>query len=286
MRLIAHISDLHFGRHNPAVAEGLLKALSHAHPDIVAVSGDLTQRARSREFAAARAFLNRLDAPVLAVPGNHDVPLYDVFARLLRPLSSYGRVISADRQPVFVDEEIAVIGLNTARRLTGTNGRISREQIAQVRAVTTSLAGPVFKILVSHHPLTLPPERHDLPPVRGAQRALEAMALAGINLLLAGHYHHSVSFQFSIECPTVSRSILVVQAGTAISTRLRGGPNSFNLISIASGEVTCVPCVWNGGDFVPVEASRFSLTGRTWYKQGLASVDPRPRATSVEAPRS
>lgn len=283
MRSIAHISDLHFGRHDPAIADGLLRSLVRAHPDLVAVSGDVTQRARPREFAAARAFLDRVEVPVIAVPGNHDMPLYNVFMRLLRPLASYGLHISQDRQPVFVDEEIAVIGLNTARRLTGMNGRISREQIAEVRAVLADVPASVFKVLVSHHPLTPPPERRELSSVRGARRALEAMALAGIDLLLAGHHHHAASFHFSVEYPTVSRSILVVQAGTAISTRRRGSANSYNMIAIRHGEVACTPYIWDGGEFVAAEPTRFSLVGRAWHKQGLVTtLDAECRATSAE----
>ena len=118
MRTVVHLSDLHFGRTDDAVIQPLVSAIREIAPDVIAVSGDLTQRARREQFRAARAFLDRLAAPKIIVPGNHDVPLYDVFRRFLRPLARYRRYITGDLQPFYGDEEIAVLGINTARSLT------------------------------------------------------------------------------------------------------------------------------------------------------------------------
>ena len=130
MRTIAHISDLHFGRVDCATLPALTAAITKAKPDVVAVSGDLTQRARSREFAAARRFLDTLPTPQIIVPGNHDIPLYNVFKRWLSPLRNYRRYISDDLAPFYADEEIAILGINTARSLTFKNGRINADQVA------------------------------------------------------------------------------------------------------------------------------------------------------------
>ena len=94
MRLIAHISDLHFGRHDPSMVDGLVHSLDQNRPDLVAVSGDLTQRARHTEFTAARHFLDRIGRPIVVVPGNHDVPLYAVHRRFLQPYKKFNRHIA------------------------------------------------------------------------------------------------------------------------------------------------------------------------------------------------
>lgn len=264
MSRIAHISDLHFGRHDPRLADALLEALARARPDIVALSGDLTQRARRHEFAAARAFMDRLTAPVVAVPGNHDVPLFNLFERLARPMSRYVRLITPDRQPLFADETTAVLGVNTAHGITFKGGRISRRQIGDIREIFASVAPRALKVLVTHHPLLLPSERPGLRPVRRARPVLEAVAAAGVRLLLAGHHHTSTSAELHIEHLPCARSILVIQAGTAISRRLRHEPNSFNLIDADKGRVACAVCVWNGAAFVPAAQRDFALVGEEW----------------------
>src|ERR1700722_10258980 len=118
MRTIAHISDLHFGSEDPRLAEGLLADLAEVRPALVAVSGDLTQRARRGQFAAARAVLSRIPFPQLVVPGNHDIPFYDLGRRFLRPLNRFRRYITHDLNPTFADEEMLVVGINTARSAT------------------------------------------------------------------------------------------------------------------------------------------------------------------------
>src|SRR5438552_3952786 len=115
MRILAHISDLHFGRTDAIVAEGLLKDIDTQKPDLIVVSGDLTQRARSLQFEEAKEYLARLHYPQLIVPGNHDIPLFDIFRRFFFPLTRYKKYITEDTTPEFIDEEIAVYGINTAR---------------------------------------------------------------------------------------------------------------------------------------------------------------------------
>lgn len=265
MRLIGHLSDLHFGRHDPRVVDGLLETLAAVRPDLIALSGDLTQRARRHEFAAARAFLDKLPAPYVVVPGNHDMPLYNVLKRLLRPLSRYGRFIAPDRYMLYKDSEIAVLGISTPRALTGANGRISSRQLADIEAVFKPMPNDCWKILVSHHPLLAPPQKSDLPAVRGAARALDAVATAGVRLVLAGHYHQPFSIDAGLQSVTARGSILVVQAGTATSTRLRGEANSFNLIRVEGKTVHCLPQLWGGRRFMQAKAASFRLVdGAGW----------------------
>src|ERR1700682_3017257 len=137
MRRIAHISDLHFGRHEPAMVGSLGDWLNRSDLDLIVASGDFTQRARSTEFAAARKFLDAIRPPTLIIPGNHDVPLNSLFAWLFRPLAKYERHLSplGTKMPFFADDEIAVLGIRTPRRLTGKNGRISIGQIDEIRRI-------------------------------------------------------------------------------------------------------------------------------------------------------
>jgi 3',5'-cyclic AMP phosphodiesterase CpdA len=232
VRVIAQVSDLHFGRHDAAVAEALLASLESSGSDLVVVSGDLTQRARRGEFAAARAFLDRIRQPRLIVPGNHDVPLYNLLSRLLRPLDRFDRYVLSERQPFFADDEIAVLGISTARALAGKNGRVSLAQMATIRRVLGGLPDHVFKVLVTHHPLAMPRLTDALDVVGRARQALEAAAEAGVHLLLSGHYHRSATGETPAHVAR-RRSVLVVHAGTAVSTRTRGGEaNTYNLIRL------------------------------------------------------
>jgi 3',5'-cyclic AMP phosphodiesterase CpdA len=264
MRVIAHISDLHFGHHDPRVAKGLLAALAVVKPDLVAISGDLTQRARRREFAAARAFIDSFGAPVIAVPGNHDVPLYDMVERLLRPHSRYALHISPEHQPLYVDDEIAVLGANTARGLAFKNGRLSARQIADIRATFAGLEPSVLKAVVTHHPLLPLPGGPELVPLHRAGRALDALAAAGVRLLLAGHHHMSSSADFHAETLGGRRSILIIQAGTAISNRRRRETNSFNRIEIDGQCVACTVHLWDSVRFAPAGTRRYALVAGHW----------------------
>ncbi len=266
MRIIAQISDLHFGRHDPVVVEALLASLQASDSDLVVVSGDLTQRARRHEFALARAFLDRIGRPLLVVPGNHDVPpLYRPVSRLLRPLVRFDRYVSADRQPLFVDDEVAVLGLGTARGLAGKNGRVSVEQMAAIRQVLGELPGRLFKVLVTHHPLAVPGLGGALELVGRARRALDAAADAGVHLLLSGHYHRWASGEAPAQV-TRQRSVLVTHAGTAVSTRTRGGEaNSYNLIRLDGQRLEVAVMTWQPqGGFVATERPRFVLGAGGW----------------------
>ncbi|HZV65877.1 MAG TPA: metallophosphoesterase, partial [Telluria sp.] len=151
MRTLVHLSDLHFGRVDALLLDPLRELVRRLAPDLVVVSGDLTQRARSAQFEAARAWLDTLPGPQIIVPGNHDISLYNVFRRFLQPLERYRRYITDDLAPVYKDEEIAVLGVNTARSLTFKDGRINREQIAALRGRLAGLDGRT-KVVVTHHP--------------------------------------------------------------------------------------------------------------------------------------
>ena len=267
MKTIAHISDLHFGRHDETIAERLLADLSQVRPDLVVVTGDLTQRARHRQFAAARAFLEKLQRPVVVIPGNHDVPLYDVIQRFVGRLARYRRYICAELQPFFADDEIAVLGLNTARSATFSNGRISYAQAAAAKSVFAEVPADRLRILAIHHPLAVPVSTGDLPPVGRATMARRAMIEAGVRLVLSGHYHQSFNGDLPDSDLIADGRILFVHAGTAISTRLRGEPNSYNLLQIEPAAVTCTVRTFSGKDFGGRKTTSYALLGDRWTQE-------------------
>ncbi len=267
MRTIAHLSDLHFGTEDLGLEEALLQDLAAVQPSVVVVSGDLTQRARRSEFAAARAFLHRLPAPRVVVPGNHDIPLLDVFRRFLSPLARYHEFIDPEADPFFHDEEIALQGINTARSSTWKDGRISEAQIIALRARLCALPEGRFKVMVTHHPFA-PPARDPAPPMVGrGLRALEAAADCGVELLLAGHLHEGYTADVRTTHVSLQRSMIVVQAGTAISRRRRGEPNAYNLITVDPPRLHLQVKAWTGRAFEPAAATEYRKEGPEWRRQ-------------------
>ncbi len=231
MRTIAHISDVHFGREDAAVVERLVEKICELRPAVVVVSGDLTQRARRSQFERARALLDRLPKPQIVVPGNHDVPLYNVVERFANPLDNYKQYITADLEPFHLDDELAIAGINTTRSLTIKGGRINAEQIASIRLRMSGLADGLLKIIVTHHPFDVPEGVDEDDIVGRAKKAMPLIAESGADVFLAGHLHvshigHSAR-RYKLES---GRSALIIQAGTAASVRERGEENSFNLI--------------------------------------------------------
>jgi 3',5'-cyclic AMP phosphodiesterase CpdA len=267
MRTIAHISDLHFGKEDPPVAEALLAELQSRGPRLVAVSGDLTQRARAREFRAARAFLDRLPGAVLVVPGNHDVPLWDVVSRFARPLRNYRRHLTPELAPFLHQEDLAVMGVNTARSWTFKNGRISWEQIEQIRARFAPLPERVFKVLVTHHPFVPSPGDPDPAVVGRGFHALQAAEAAGVDLLLAGHLHLGFSGDVRAHHLSIRRSMLVAQAGTAISLRTRGEPNTYNWITFDPPHLHIEVRGWEAGAFSTLSVTRWLKRGPEWERE-------------------
>ncbi len=235
MTTIAHLSDLHFGSEDPAVADSLRKELLQRMPDVVVVSGDLTQRARSHEFAAALAWLQALPFPRVVVPGNHDVPLWNPFVRLRAPLARFRRHHGTEPFPAWADGTVAILGLSTARSLTWKDGRISRWQIEELGERLRRLSPSLFKVVVTHHPFV---DTAGGDTVDGAEAALAELEGNGVDLLLAGHLHRGFNADTAAWFPARSRSIIVAQAGTALSVRRRGEANGYNLITVEADRFT------------------------------------------------
>lgn len=266
MRTIVHLSDLHFGRVDQRLLAPLLDRITAIRPDVIAISGDLTQRARRGQFRQAAAFLARLPFPKVVVPGNHDVPLFNVAARLFDPFGGYRRAISPDLEPAYVDDEIAVIGLNSARPLmSGGRGRLNMEQIDTAAARLRNLPPAAIKVIVTHHPFDVPP---GMPPehlVGRAAMAMQHFAEVGADLFLAGHLHVSHVGHTADRYNVAGHSALVVQAGT-LSTRGRGELNTFNVLRLARPEATIERYSWKTGrgGFDRSFAATFRHTPQGW----------------------
>ena len=269
MRTIAHVSDLHFGTVIPEVAEGLVTDLAALDPSVVIISGDLTQRARRGQFQDARAFLRRLPQPQLVIPGNHDVPLYDVVRRFVSPLERYREFISAELDPEYVDDELFVVGLNTARSFTWQSGRISEEQV-QLLAAKLARAGERLKVVVTHHPFIPPPHGNGVELVGRAALAIPIMAVGKVDLLLSGHLHQGYAGDIRSQYPLAKRAIIAVQAGTATSGRTRNEPNAYNLITTEPERVTITVRSWNGSCFVPLHFTAYVRTAHGWAAETAA----------------
>jgi predicted phosphodiesterase len=254
MRALAHLSDLHFGRIDPAALEPLRLRLAALAPDLVVVSGDLTQRARRSEFRAARAFLDRLPQPQLVVPGNHDLPLFNLVARALHPLRGFRREIAADEEPCFADDEILVLGINTARSLTWKAGRVDARQLAQLRDKLCRAAPRATRILVSHHPFMQP----------------AALADCGVDILVAGHMHAASAGPALERGDMHGLGAVVVQAGTATSRRTRDEPNSFNLLRVGWRRLQVEQYTLRDTAFVRSATERFRHDGGAWRRDESA----------------
>ena len=256
MRL-ALISDLHFGREDPDLVPVLLASLRAAEPDRVLVAGDFVQRARAAHFRPARDFLDALAVPWMAVPGNHDIPLFNLPARLVRPRGTYRRFISPEREPSWKGEDAVILGLDTTDRWSHQRGRIEPGQIARIAAEMKAADGRL-PVILAHHPFHQRPEI-EKKLMRGAPAALRAWSDCPPHVVLTGHLH-----SFLVE-PFVARRgqgrTLQVHCGTSISTRLRGEENDFAILDLAGPELRVTRMVHAGGD-------RFTQAERVAYHAG------------------
>ena len=277
MTTFAHLSDLHFGREIPQVIEGLLQSLEEARPDLVIISGDLTQRARAKQFRNAKRFLDRLPCPYLIIPGNHDLPLYNLFKRFGRPWGNWTRFVSQNLAPVVRGDHFIIAGINTARRwatlFDQTRGRISTPQTASAINHLMTAPDSHLRILVAHHPFWLPLALARRHLIGGRDKALAALRQGKVDMILSGHVH--VAFSQLVD------GIIVVHAGTGTSNRYHGQANSFNLIRGDRRRITIDVRVWNESVFEMFEQRAFVRDGDQWAidrqpVEGIATRESTP----------
>jgi 3',5'-cyclic AMP phosphodiesterase CpdA len=267
MRRIVHVSDLHFGTTEQRLVDALVADIQSQSPDLVVVTGDLTQRARNHEFDAAREFLGRLPRPQLVVPGNHDIaPVYKPWRRLLAPFERFKREITGELDAVFDDGELMVAGINSVTRFRFKDGAVSPRRLKRLEARLGKTQAKL-RVVAAHHPLVaIESGKHDL--VRGQQALRDALEHAGVHLVLAGHLHQSFSGPAQARVGRAG-SLVVVQASTSTSSRLRGHANAYNVIELQPKNVRVHVRAWNDGAIAPERSLAYALSDSGWVLEEL-----------------
>ena len=266
MRTIIHLSDLHLGASDPALVSAVIDEVTRLAPDVIAVSGDLTQRARHSQFRSARAFLEALPAPAVVVPGNHDVPLYNLFARFAAPLRAFYRHVGRETGQ-YVDDEVAILGADTTRAFTVKDGGLTQRDVARLVQQLETTPPTALRVIVCHHPF-------DEPRSRAARwtrpapwnDAVATLVAHGVDLFLTGHRHLSFAGHTAARYRIDGRSAIVVEAGTATSVRARGEGNAFNVVRVTRQQVTVERLAWQAitGQYYPAHRERFECAATGW----------------------
>jgi len=261
MTKIAHISDLHFGRIKKHVLAGLLNSLSEQQPELVVISGDLTQRARNSEFRAAAAYIKQLGQTCLVIPGNHDLAAFNLLERFGFPWKKWRQFISKEFQPMNESSGYIAIGLNTARVwgsfFDWSRGRISIAQVTAVHEKFKGQSAQQLRLLVAHHPFWLPIDQEHRQLIGGRDAALEFLRGGELDLILSGHVHLAYT--------QVLEGIIISHAGTSSSDRLLPGqPNSYNLINGDRNDLVIKTFAWNGAAFASTQTAKFTRVSSYW----------------------
>ena len=279
MTKILQISDLHFGPHYvPDAGEALQQIAPTLEPDVIVVSGDFSQRAKRRQFEHARCFIDRLPpVPTLLIPGNHDVPLYRIAERLLKPHALYRELICEDLNPVLKLDGLILVGLDTTSpRRAISNGRIHRDQLEHCAKVFAGVAPETVRIVVAHHHFAPGPDYLHDRTMPKARRAIDCFVDQGVEMILGGHLHRSYlgnSLDF-FPGNHRDRGIIIVQCGTSTSSRGRGrerNENTFNLIEVGSDLLTVVHYLYfeEQGQFSPISQHCYHRPGQIFNSPHL-----------------
>lgn len=248
MLTILQGSDLHFGKpHLPGVARAFIEAVHEVAPDVIALVGDFTQRAKVSEYRQVRELVATLpDVPVVVTPGNHDVPLYRIHERLLSPYRNYRRYVSSKLDTVTRVTGAVFVALHSSsprRRIV--NGTITRGQLDFLARIFQETQEDEVRILVTHHPLAPPPDGGEDRLLPGNDWILDRLRDTRVDLVLGGHLHRSFSTCSSSVQVGHRRNgdIPIVHSGTATSSRGRmaeKGRNSFNVLKVGAGEIEVI----------------------------------------------
>lgn len=270
MTVLLQVSDPHFGTERAEVVAALQRLVQQLQPDVLLLSGDITQRATRTQFAAARAFVDALQVPqVLALPGNHDIPLFNLAARLLQPYARYGEAFGSTLESEFENDELLLLTLNTTRWYRHIDGELSDEQIDRVAARLRQAPTARWRIIATHQPLAAPnaEEAHDL--LHRHQKALHCWAAAGADIVMGGHIHLPYVLPMHQRIPTLPGKLWVVQAGTALSDRVRAGaPNSVNLVRITAST--------NSQKLLQVERWDYTEASQCFERVNTDQLDAQP----------
>lgn len=239
MKTIVHLSDLHFGNADSGRIPNLINQIKSLNPDLVIISGDLTERATESQFAEAKKFIDSFfDLPLFVIPGNHDIPLYNIYKRFTAPFDKYHKHISKDTAPFLSDEDLCIVGVNSVRKYSLSSGGIGRKQVKDAMAILEKAHSQSIKIIVSHHPFDMPDiqgyRKYTHRLMTNSGKTLERLSQSGVDLFLSGHLHVPFVSHEPMHHRIKNWSSLIIHAGTAASERTRGAPVSFNVLRISS----------------------------------------------------
>lgn len=242
MSAILQVSDPHFGTEQAPVVNALVQLAQRLRPDLVVLSGDITQRAHAGQFEAARRFMDQLGAPRIVIPGNHDIPLFNAWARLMRPYAGLRAAFGDELEPQFSSPGMLVLAVNTTRAHRHKNGEVSAAQVARVAARLAEATPAQLRVVVVHQPIDVQRPQDEPDRLIGHAAAQAAWAAAGADLVMGGHIH----LPYVMALPGLARPMWAVQAGTAVSRRVRpGAPNSVNLVRWHAAERACTIEQWD-----------------------------------------
>lgn len=238
MMVLLQVSDTHFGTEQRSVVEALVRLAQAERPALLVLSGDITQRATVAQFAAARAFVDRLGAArFVAIPGNHDIPIAHLLLRLWAPYRRFQRSFGLALEHEVDQPELLLLALKTTRRYRHVNGELSRAQIDRVAARLARAAPTQLRVVVTHQPVAVPRHEDAGDRLHRHTEAVRRWAEAGADLVLGGHIHLPSLLPLHEQLPGLARPIWGLQAGTAVSSRVRHeAPNSVNLLRIGPVE--------------------------------------------------
>lgn len=261
MTRLLHLSDLHFGFERAPLVEPLLERVNASNADLVVVTGDVTHRARSAQFAQAAAFLRRIEVPMIVVPGNHDIPLYRLADRMMQPYRRYRRSIAQNLEPIGHVGDLRVQGLNSVDPMSWQRGMLTA---AQIRRVTETLDKDCVNIVALHHPMQQRPDV-DKQLMRGAREGLALFEMQGVDIVLSGHLHIWSAGAF---LGPDGRAILQIQAGTALCARLGDQQNEFAVLDIEGGDLRVQRHIapMDEAGFRPPQELRFQRRNRLWHE--------------------
>jgi 3',5'-cyclic AMP phosphodiesterase CpdA len=263
---IVHFSDIHFGAENPALVEALIDRTNDLMPDLVVASGDFAMAGRTREFRAAGAMLARIDAPIVATPGNHDIPAYNLWDRFIRPSARYDRWIGNAATDRFRERDVAILALNSARpwefSFNWSHGRLSRAQIEDADRFFADASGARFRALVVHHPFHVPDDLPGFRPIGNAGAMLRVLGARRVHAVFSGHLHRRGTIARRVECKPGVWTVQLLQVGSATSPRQRDGAggNGFSVVDVSGDRATVTPWSAIDGAFTPGEPDLFPIT--------------------------
>jgi len=280
MRRVVHLSDLHFGTETPRVVEELGESVRAFSPDLVVVTGDITQRARKTQFAAARRFFDSLGFPQLIIPGNHDIaPLYQPVRRVLSPYALYRHYIGPALDGAFYDDALLVLGLSSVQPWRVKEGAISPRQLEWVAEYAQRFPTQL-RMLAAHHPLVEAETGQRTRRLRRHGAVMTLLDSADIAVCLSGHLHRSFT-GLAVTPLDEAGSVLAVHASTATSTRLRGHDNAYNRLTLEGSLLRVDAVAYDGQTFRTLSSSGYERSAGVWHVRAAGVLPAAPPQSSA-----